>query len=366
MEHSELISRIRLIRTPTIGPITSRQLISRYGNAKQALEAIPELSSRGGRKIQPASAASAQREYEKLTQIGGYFIAYGSDSYPEHLKRFDDSLFILSCLGHMHLLKKPSLSIIGARNASLNSCKYAERISRELGEQGYVVISGMARGIDRSAHQGALISGTIAVLGNGIDIPYPSQNRDIYQTIKQSGLILSEMPFGQNPAARFFPQRNRIIAALSDGCLVIEAAFKSGSLITASQAADRNVPVMAIPGSPLDPRAQGCNQLISDGAYLVQSVSEIISILSSPIIKSQDNLYQSDMLNDASDYPEVKTEKARNCIMENISHTPIDIDELLNWCHVSAQEISAAILELELAGLIQRHYGNRISQILSV
>jgi DNA processing protein len=186
----------------------------------------------------------------------------------------------------MHLLKKTSLSIIGARNASLNSCKYAERISRELGEQGYVVISGMARGIDRSAHQGALISGTIAVLGNGIDIPYPSQNRDIYQTIKQSGLILSEMPFAQNPAARFFPQRNRIIAALSDGCLVIEAAFKSGSLITASQAADRNVPVMAIPGSPLDPRAQGCNQRISDGAYLVQSVSEIISILSSPIIKS--------------------------------------------------------------------------------
>lgn len=266
----------------------------------------------------------------------------------------------------MHLLKKTSLSIIGARNASLNSCKYAERISRELGEQGYVVISGMARGIDRSAHQGALISGTIAVLGNGINIPYPSQNRDIYQTIKQSGLILSEMPFAQNPAARFFPQRNRIIAALSDGCLVIEAAFKSGSLITASQAADRNVPVMAIPGSSLDPRAQGCNQLISDGAYLVQSVSEIISILSSPIIKSQDNLYQSDMLNDASDYPEVKTEKARNCIMENISHTPIDIDELLNWCHVSAQEISAAILELELAGLIQRHCGNRISQILSV
>ena len=159
----------------------------------------------------------------------------------------------------MHLLKKTSLSIIGARNASLNSCKYAERISRELGEQGYVVISGMARGIDRSAHQGALISGTIAVLGNGIDIPYPLQNRDIYQTIKQSGLILSEMPFGQNPAVRFFPQRNRIIAALSDGCLVIEAAFKSGSLITASQAADRNVPVMAIPGSPLDPRAQGCN-----------------------------------------------------------------------------------------------------------
>lgn len=155
----------------------------------------------------------------------------------------------------MHLLKKPSLSIIGARNASLNSRKYGERIPRELGKQGCVVISEMVRGIDRSAHQGALISGTIAVLGNGIDIPYPSQNLDIYQIIKQSGLILSEMSFGQNSATRFFPQRNRIIAALSDGCLVIEAAFKSGSLITASQAADRNVPVIAIPGSPLDPRA---------------------------------------------------------------------------------------------------------------
>ena len=168
------------------------------------------------------------------------------------------------------------MSIIGARNAPLNSCNYAERISREFGEQGYVVISGMAQGIDRSAHQAALIVGTRALSGNGIDIPYPSQNSDIYQAIKQSSLILSEMPFGQNPAARFFPQRNRIIAVLSDGCPVIEATFKSGSLITASQSADRNIPVMAIPESPFDPRAQGCNQLISDETYLLQLVSEII------------------------------------------------------------------------------------------
>ncbi|MDC0461421.1 DNA-processing protein DprA [Alphaproteobacteria bacterium] len=366
MDHKELLNRIRLIRTPTIGPITSRQLIRRYGNASKALEAIPELSKRGGKKIIPTTYDLAEKEFASLADIGGFFLAYRADDYPEYLSRFEDSPFILSCLGHSHLLSKPTLSIISARNASINSCKYAEKIASEIGKLGYVVVSGMARGIDRSAHEGALNFGTIAVLGNGINIAYPSQNKDIYLKIKETGLVLSEMPFGQMPAARFFPQRNRIIAALSIGCLVVEAAFKSGSLITASQAADKGVTVMAIPGSPLDPRAQGCNKLISEGAYLVQSVDEIVSLLSVPEIRTPKPPIQLSMEGQNLEYDEIQTETARICIMEKVSHVPIDIDELLNWCHVSAQDMSTAVLELELAGLIQRHYGNRISRILSV
>ena len=221
----------------------------------------------------------------------------------------------------------------------------------------------MARGVDGAAHEGSLKTGSIVVLANGIDIPYPRDNTDIYEKLQTDGLILSEMRIGTQPAARLFPSRNRIIASLSIGCLVIEAALKSGSLITAREAAERGADVMALPGSPLDPRAKGCNKLIQDGASLVQSPDDVKLLLERPTdVFSQTATYRAEpaLMTTPTDLNEVAL--ARDCIMKNLFHDPIDIDELGRWCHVSAIVMAAALLELELGGRIQRHLGNRVSR----
>ena len=365
MDHKERINRLRLIRTQNIGPVTFRLLLQRYGTASKALAAVPELSARGGKKLTPISLDQAEDELHAAADTGANLLLFGEDNYPDRLARFEDAPIALTYMGDISLLQKPALAIVGARNASLNACRLTEAYARALGAESYAIISGMARGIDRAAHEGSLATGSIAVLANGIDIAYPKDNTDIYEKLGANGLILSEMRVGTQPASRLFPIRNRIIASLCKGCLVIEAAVKSGSLITAREAAERGADVMAIPGSPLDPRAKGCNSLIQDGANLVQSPEDVKILLSRSLdVHSLTTSYamEPSFVMIPTDPNDVRD--ARDCIMKNLSHDPIDIDELGRWCHVSAVVMAAALLELELGGRIQRHIGNRVSSLV--
>ena len=363
MKRDAKIDLLQLFRTANIGPITCRLMLQRYGSAAKALAAIPELSRRGGRQLKPADRQRAMDELDQLEEQGGQLLCLGSDDYPEVLTHFDDAPPVLSVLGHASLLQQKMLAIVGARNASLNACKMTEKYSAELGMADFVIVSGMARGIDRAAHQGGLVSGTVAVLAGGVDVIYPPENKDIYKELTQSVCVISEMPLATKPAPRLFPVRNRIIASLARGCLVMEAAERSGSLITAREALGRGAEVMAIPGSPMDPRATGCNSLISQGtAHLVQGVDDILTIL------QENSGYEPDrplgpfsIVSEAAASDENEVKKAPNCLLENLSYDPISVDELIRWCHVSAMAMAAALLELELAGRVQRHHGSRVS-----
>jgi DNA processing protein len=268
----DLIDRLRLVRSPGIGPITYRQLIARFGTAAAALAAVPDLARRGGGRAPGlASRADAEREIERGEALGARYLVLGQGLYPRLLAEMDDAPPLLMAKGQLGLLERIAVAIVGARNASAAACRFA----RGLGQQGTVVVSGLARGIDSAAHDGALDSGTIGIVAGGIDVFYPPENEARQQAIAERGLVLAEMPPGTEPRARHFPYRNRIIAGISLGTVVVEAAPRSGSLITARLSAEAGREVMAVPGSPLDPRAQGCNQLIRDGATLVQSAADV-------------------------------------------------------------------------------------------
>ena len=257
MDEIKKLARIRLIQTRHIGPMTFSLLIQRYESALAALAAIPDLAARGGRKLSIASLADAKAELAANDEAHARPIWQDSDSYPLRLAQFDDAPVTLSTRGNLHLLHKPMIALVGARNASINAIRHAETLARELGEAGYVIVSGMARGIDAAAHRGAMATGTVGVIAGGIDIIYPPENRALFQQIVDEGLLLAEMRPGTAPTPRHFPTRNRIIASLALGVVVIEAAAKSGSLITAREAGERGSEVMAIPGSPLYPRSNG-------------------------------------------------------------------------------------------------------------
>ena len=261
----DLLARIRLIRSASIGPVTYRQLIARFGSAQTALDAIPDLARRGGGKV-PAifSEQAAHAELAKVDKLGARYLVLGQGLYPPMLAELDDAPPLLIAKGDVRLLDRPMVAIVGARNASAAACRFARSLAHDLGSNGLVVVSGLARGIDSAAHDGALESGTVGVIAGGIDVFYPPENEARQKAMFDRGLVIAEMPPGTEPRARHFPYRNRIIAGISAGTIVVEAAPRSGSLITARLAAEAGREVMAIPGSPLDPRAQGCNQLIRD------------------------------------------------------------------------------------------------------
>ena len=365
MEQQNLINKLRLIRTPNIGPITCQLLMRRYGSAAAALEAVPDLSARGGRQLKLASRQEVEREIELSDKLGARHICYGDDDYPQSLMRFDDAPFVLTVKGHTSLLDGKGCAVVGARNASINAMRMAQSLATEIGQAKYSIISGLARGIDTAAHQGSLTTGTIAVLACGIDEIYPPENAGLFAQIAEQGLLISEMPLGTKPTPRLFPARNRIIASLSLGVCVIEAAFQSGSLITAREAAERGIEVMAIPGSPFDPRSKGTNRLIKDGAHLVQSAEDILSVLAERPEISQPDIpeFGSTLLPEGTDMSAEDWSKTRQILLENLSHDPIGVDELCRWCHVSAIDGQAILLELELAGDVQRHAGNRVSRL---
>ncbi|MFP6735371.1 MAG: DNA-processing protein DprA [Rhodospirillales bacterium] len=365
LTEAERLDWLRLIRSENVGPITFHRLLERYGSAARALDALPELAARGGaRRIRIASKEDTGREMEQVAASGVQLIALTEEHYPPLLGQTEDAPPLIAVIGHPHLLVKKALAVVGTRNASANGLGLAERLARDVGAEGYLIVSGMARGIDRAAHEGALDTGTAAVLAGGTDVIYPKENADIYQRIVDRGVALSEMPLGTKPQARHFPRRNRIISGMARGVLVVEATQKSGSLITARYAAEQNRKVFAVPGSPLDPRTQGANQLIKEGAHLVQSAADIMEILSGLF---QANLGEPQAVEKIDEnnlnLAPGDVEAARGNLKKLLGPTPIAVDELIRRCQMSLAVVSTVLLELELAGRLERHPGNRVSTI---
>ena len=357
----DLVDRLRLIRSPTIGPVSYRHLLARFGSAKAALDALPDLARRGGGgapRIIPAS--DAEREIARIDKLGGRYLLLGQGLYPRLLAELDNAPPILTAKGDFSLLDKPAAAIVGARNASAAACRFARGLAHDLGNEGVVTVSGLARGIDTAAHDGSLATGTIAVVAGGLDIAYPPENEERQRVIAEQGLVIAEMPPGTEPRARHFPYRNRIIAGLALGTIVVEAAPRSGSLITARLATEAGREVMAVPGSPLDPRAQGCNGLIRDGATLVQSAADVIEAIrpfasmprvASPLEPFQH--FQPAALDARSD--------ERATVEELLSPSAVPVDEIVRLSGLPSSTVQLILLELDLAGRLDRHAGGRVS-----
>ncbi|MAZ76204.1 MAG: DNA-protecting protein DprA [Micavibrio sp.] len=364
---AEKLNWLRLIRTDNVGPITFYKLIEKYGSATEALNALPELSRKGGRKkeLKAPELSQIECEYEALQKLNGDIVCAADPLYPLALGATEDAPPVLSYIGDIKLARAPCLAMVGARNASLNARKFAQKIAGELGQAGQVIVSGLARGIDTSAHEGALTSGTIAVVAGGIDVIYPRENQKLYEQICAQGLVFAESPLGMQPIARHFPKRNRIVSGLSAGILVIEATLRSGSLITARMAGEQGRDVYAVPGYPADPRAEGPNKLIQDGAILVQRAEDILSSLQNfsggTTLKDSATQTPSNLYAPANDIETEPTQNTREIILQNLSQMPVSVDELINACHLTIPEVQMTLLELELAGRLQRLPGNRVA-----
>jgi DNA processing protein len=355
----DLVDRLRLVRSPGIGPVTYRQLIARFGSASAALDAVPDLAARGGGKApRLASRGDAEREIARIEALGARYLAVGKGLYPRALAELDDAPPLLTAKGDVRLLDKPLVAIVGARNASAAACRFARQLAYDLGQQDAAVVSGLARGIDSAAHDGSLETGTIGVVAGGLDIFYPPENEVRQKGIFERGLVIAEMPPGTEPRARHFPYRNRIIAGLTAGTVVVEAAPKSGSLITARLAAEAGREVMAVPGSPLDPRAQGCNQLIRQGATLVQNAHDVLEAVRpmQPRLASPYSPYEPGepqwMDGDAG---------ALGLVEELLGPSPVPVDEIIRLSGAPSGAVQMALLELDLAGRLDRHAGGKVS-----
>ncbi|MES3153589.1 DNA-processing protein DprA [Sphingomonas faeni] len=356
------VSRLRLIRTTGIGPVTYRQLIARFGSADAAIEALPMLAQRGGgRAPRIADAALAEREMAATARLGARYLFLDDPNYPRLLAEIETAPPALIFRGDLTHATRPCIAMVGARNASAAACRFARQLALQLAEEGTTIVSGLARGIDTAAHIGALGAGssgaTIGVIASGIDIAYPPDNTALQERIATEGLLLAEQPPGTEPKARNFPSRNRIIAGLAIGTVVVEAVPKSGSLITARLANESGREVMAVPGSPLDPRAQGCNLLIREGATLVQSAADILEQIrpfDPRSVRSPIDVYAASPPEDASD-----TDRRR--ITDLLGPVPVAIDELIRQSHLSPAVVHTVLLELELGGRLERHAGGRVS-----
>lgn len=362
--NAEKLSWLRLARTENVGPVTFYKLLQICGTAQKALEQLPDLSRRGGRTkpLKAPSPDSIEREYESLKKIGGEIITAGEDSYPPFLAATDDAPPVISILGDIALAQKSCIAMVGARNASLNGKKFASKLARELGGNAQIIVSGLARGIDTAAHTGALQTGTIAVVAGGIDVIYPEENTKLYEQIKESGLIIAESPLSQPPIAQSFPRRNRIVSGLSKGVVVVEATMRSGSLITARLAGEQGRELWSVPGHPFDPRAQGPNHLIREGATLVRSADDIlegIRAFNGPGLQEpkRPEFHFPEALQDNEECPE----NAQDLLLRHLSFTPVSVDELIRTCLLSISVVQLTLLEMELAGRIKRYPGNRVS-----
>ena len=353
-----LIDRLRLVRSPGIGPITYRQLMARFGDAAAALAAVPDLARRGGgRAPNLFNRADAEQEIAAVEALGARYLILGQGLYPRLLAEMDDAPPLLMAKGQLGLLERVAVAIVGARNASAAACRFARGLAHGLGQQEIVVVSGLARGIDAAAHDGAMDSGTIGCAAGGIDVFYPPENETKQRQMWETGLVVSERPPGLEPRARDFPRRNRIIAGISLGTVVVEAAPRSGSLITARLAAEAGREVMAVPGSPLDPRAQGCNQLIRDGATLVQSAADVMEAIQ-PFegkVESAPIPYEPPIS------PTECDESATSTVEELLGPSPVPVDEIIRLSGVPSGAVQMALLELDLAGRLDRHAGGKVS-----
>ena len=359
------IDALRLIRSEQVGPMTFFHLVKFCGSVAKAIEMAPEISRRGGRKkpIVITPKAEAEREFAALTKFGARILLYGEEAYPRLLQYIPDAPPIITIRGHAHLFAEPKLvGMVGARNASANGCNFAKKLASDIGAAGYGIVSGLARGIDAAAHRGSMASGTIAVIGGGIDNIYPPENKALFDEIAASGVIISELPFGAQPHARSFPGRNRIIAGMSLGTVVVEASLKSGSLITANFATDYGRDVFSVPGSPMDPRCQGTNKLLRDGATMVESARDVISNLSPigalPLAEPTLPGFEEPLSAALSDS---LLNDARHALSIALSASPTPLDDILVVTGLTPHLLMAVLLELELAGRIERSAGGQVA-----
>ncbi|MBZ6076866.1 DNA-processing protein DprA [Microvirga puerhi] len=383
---------LRLIRSENVGPRTFRALVNQFGGAAAALEALPDLARRGGRLVlKVTTRAEAEKEMAAAVRLGVRFIAMGEPDYPKVLQAIDTAPPLIAVRGSSEIFSRPAVAMVGSRNASAAGLTFTERLSRQLGDAGYVVVSGLARGIDTRAHKAALETGTIAVLAGGQDRIYPSENEPLVKAIVDNGgAVVSEMPLGWEPRGRDFPRRNRVVSGLSYGVVVVEAARRSGSLITARFALEQGREVFAVPGSPLDPRAEGTNDLIRDGANLCAEIEHVTSVLEPLVasgprsdtgIEEPRHLVATEELWDELDLPgvprapvgEVAPEAealgephngpATVGLIDLLGPSPISVDDLVRQSGLSIRIVQMTLLELEIAGRLERHGGNAVSLI---
>ncbi len=367
LSDQQRFSWLRLIRSDNIGPMTFRDLINRFGTADAALDALPELAARAKsrKKIQIASIDAVEQEMDVATRCGARFIGLGEPDYPAALKMSDAPPPMIAVLGSTDCLARHSVSIVGSRNSSLSGAKIAHHISEDLGKGDFVISSGLARGIDTAAHRAALKTGTIAVFAGGLNVIYPPENGELLsEIIANGGAAISEMPFGWKPRAQDFPRRNRIVAGLSLGLVVIEAATRSGSLISARIANEMGRLVFAVPGSPLDPRCAGTNYLLKDGAIVTTGARDVQDALM-PLTRTlgEQAPYSLEEQETTDEIIPPTDESERQQIMTALGPTPCDVDEIIRFTGISAPIVQLVLLELDLDGRIERHPGGLVSMV---
>ena len=362
LDPAEQRAWVRLARTENVGPVTFASLIARFGNAGAALAELPRLAARGGKAknfVTPPES-DITRELDDLAKLGGTLIASCEPDFPPGLAALDSPPPLILVMGQAALLKREMVAIVGARNASALGRKFASMLSQDLAAANLVIASGMARGIDTAAHEGALKTGTVAVLAGGVDVVYPPENQKLYDAIRAEGAIISEMRLGEAPQARHFPRRNRLISGLARGLVVVEAAERSGSLITANYALEQGREIFAVPGSPLDPRAKGANRLIRDGATLIESADDVMAVLR-PILGADFREPDHGMPAPPPANWEAEADKVRARVEEALGPAPVAVDELIRQLGAAPGAVLTVLLELELAGRCARHPGNRVS-----
>lgn len=364
LSDEQRLSWVRLIRSENVGPATFRELIAHCGSASNAIEMLPDLVRRGGRgkPIRVTSREDAEREIHAAAKMGAFFIGIGEPDYPRYLQQSDNPPPLVAIKGNPDVFRLPPIAIVGARNASLVGIKFARAIARDLGEVGFATISGLARGIDTAAHEASLHHGTVAAMAGGLDHPYPPENLGLYKAIPEhGGAVISEMPFGWEPRSRDFPRRNRIIAALSLGLVVVEAAERSGSLISARLAGELGRLVFAVPGSPLDPRAKGTNGLLKNGAIVTTSAEDIISAIV-PLVDRR-TLEDTGFPAPSPHFPlpMAPDETERDRLFNLLGPVPVDIDDLIRTSQLHPSVVMLILLELDLAGRLERHSGGHVS-----
>jgi DNA processing protein len=385
---TERLDWLQLARSGGVGPKTFYRLLHRFGSARRAFEELPRLTREAGSRERPRCRRDeAEAELDSLLALGCHLVAHGEPDYPSLLGQIHDPPPLLTVRGNLQTLHAPSVAMVGARNASANGRLLAAALAKDLAAGGLVVVSGLARGIDTAAHEGALAARgrTVAVIASGVDIPYPADNADLMKAIAETGAVISERPLGSAPQARHFPRRNRLISGLSTGVVVVEAAPNSGSLITARMAAEQNRDVMAVPGSPLDPRHRGTNRLLRDGAALIETADDVRDALGAgigvaalsdtpdrPYIAPQDRPRTDRQAitpppetvtpaDPSSPVPKESGETLLDRVCERLGAEPLLVDELIRQCHANSAEMQHTLLELELEGRIERHPGNRVS-----
>ena len=362
LTETERLDRLRLIRSDNVGPRTFQSLLQHFGDARTALERLPDLARRGGAsgpgRICPLEDAKA--ELAAAARMNVHLLAPGETGYPPRLATIDDAPPMLGVRGALDVLMRPMIAIVGSRNASGAGLKFAGQLARDLGDAGFVVISGLARGVDQSAHRATIESGTVAVLAGGHDRIYPPEHGDLLTSLLESGAAISEMPLGHVPRARDFPRRNRLISGATLGVVIVEAAHRSGSLITARMAAEQGREVFAVPGSPLDPRAAGTNDLIKQGAALVTQAADIINAVT-PIMERPIAFGAREEDGEPLDFETNTSERAR--IINLLGPSPISLDDLIRMSSASPAIVRSVLLELELAGRLERHGGGLVSLV---